>query len=287
MIDPSMSNSLADLAARIEAEHAAASEAARNHVEHAMLAGELLIEAKAQLGHGRWLPWLADRGIVERTAQLYMRLARNKETIKSATVADLTVRGAIMMLAPQASPEEIEDLKLGRLGDGETWLPIDDVVHRPEVHCRAEPHDPEWIEHLSAILDLVPAIEINQNNEIIDGLARWGAAKRVGATEIRVKVTQVVPSKRFLTDTIDLEHLELSIERNVTGGHGLPHIRSQLKPWAQHLQDHMFAEERAKRAREVGDEAEAERHQADAVRSYGIFKALSKPISEARMINEH
>jgi hypothetical protein len=94
-----ISNYLADLAARIEAEHAAASEAARSHVDHAMRAGDLLIEAKAQLGHGAWLPWLADRGIVERTAQLYMRLARNRETIKSATVADLTLRGSVEFLA--------------------------------------------------------------------------------------------------------------------------------------------------------------------------------------------
>jgi hypothetical protein len=131
-----------------------------------MRAGDLLIEATAQLGHGKWLPWLADRGIVERTAQLYMRLARNRETIKSATVTDLTVRGAAMMLAPQASPEEIEDLKLGRLGDGEIWLPIGEVVYRPEIHCRANPHDPEWIEHLAAILDLVPGIGLTSTTKL-------------------------------------------------------------------------------------------------------------------------
>jgi hypothetical protein len=45
----------------------------------------------------------------------------------------------------------------------------------------------------------------------------------------------------------------------------------------------MFAEERTKRAREAGDDAEAERHEADAARSYATFKALTKPISEARM----
>ena len=54
------SNSLADLAARIRAEHEATAVALRLSVMHAMAAGELLIEAKAQLGrHGAWLPWLA------------------------------------------------------------------------------------------------------------------------------------------------------------------------------------------------------------------------------------
>ena len=51
-------NSLPDLAARIKAEHEAVSTALKESVAHAIAAGELLIEAKAQLGHGQWLPWL-------------------------------------------------------------------------------------------------------------------------------------------------------------------------------------------------------------------------------------
>jgi hypothetical protein len=63
---------------------------------HAIAAGELLIEAKGRLMHGRWLPWLHEHcQIPERTAQLYMKLARHAPELKSATVADLTVRAAI------------------------------------------------------------------------------------------------------------------------------------------------------------------------------------------------
>ena len=65
------SNSLADLAARIRIEHRAASDKLSELLAHAMAAGDLLIEAKAQIPHGQWLPWLKDRvDISERTAQL-------------------------------------------------------------------------------------------------------------------------------------------------------------------------------------------------------------------------
>jgi len=42
-----LSNSLADLAARIRSEHEAHTVAMRRSLEHAIAAGELLIEAKA------------------------------------------------------------------------------------------------------------------------------------------------------------------------------------------------------------------------------------------------
>jgi hypothetical protein len=102
------SKSLADLAVRIKLEHAAYGDATRKGVEHAMAAGDLLLEAKAQLkaqlGHGQWLPWLTERcELSVRSAQLYMRLARNRSEIegKYATVAHLTLQAAASsLLAP-------------------------------------------------------------------------------------------------------------------------------------------------------------------------------------------
>src|SRR6516164_3462768 len=98
-------NSLPDLAARIRAEHEAVSAAFRDSVRHAIAAGELLIEAKGQLGHGRWLPWLRDYcTISERTAQLYMRVANNRAEIENqmrSGVADLSLNevAALLMLS--------------------------------------------------------------------------------------------------------------------------------------------------------------------------------------------
>jgi Protein of unknown function (DUF3102) len=85
-------------------EHEATAAALQRGVKHAMAAGDLLIEAKAhlktQLGHGKWLPWLAKNcAISERTAQLYIKLAKNRATIEKEmanpqSVADLTLNEA-------------------------------------------------------------------------------------------------------------------------------------------------------------------------------------------------
>jgi len=69
--DIARSSSLADLAARIGAEHEATDVALKRSVEHSMAAGDLLLEAKAQVPHGQWLPWLREHcAMSERTAQL-------------------------------------------------------------------------------------------------------------------------------------------------------------------------------------------------------------------------
>jgi hypothetical protein len=97
------SNSLTDLAARIKVEHAAAAEKLSEALRHAMAAGDLLIEAKGLVKHGQWLPWLKDHvDISERTAQLYMRVAKNRAEIeaqKRNDVADLSLGEAMALLA--------------------------------------------------------------------------------------------------------------------------------------------------------------------------------------------
>ena len=85
------------------AEHTAIHGLLSDSIRRAMAAGDLLIEAKAMVQHGQWLPWLRDHcKISERTAQLYMRCAKNRiEIEKSATVADLdlTLNEAAALLA--------------------------------------------------------------------------------------------------------------------------------------------------------------------------------------------
>jgi hypothetical protein len=96
------SNSLADLAARIKAEHEAVGIALKDSVRHAIMAGELLLQAKDQVPHGQWLPWLRDHcTISERTAQLYMRVAKNRSEIEDQIrngVADLSLNEAVALL---------------------------------------------------------------------------------------------------------------------------------------------------------------------------------------------
>ena len=64
-----------------------------------------LIEAKAMLSHGEWLPWLSERvNIPERTAQKLMRLAR--ECSNPSALADLGATKALMLLALPAEERE-------------------------------------------------------------------------------------------------------------------------------------------------------------------------------------
>lgn len=65
--------------------------------------GQRLIEAKAMLSHGEWLPWLEERvEFSERTAQKFMKIAR--EFSNPSAVADLGARKALTLLA--LPPEE-------------------------------------------------------------------------------------------------------------------------------------------------------------------------------------
>jgi hypothetical protein len=109
---------LAELAARINAEHQQAEAALRAGLAHARTAGELLLQAKEQCRHGEWLPWLkANVRFSERTAQAYMRVAKRWFELESKAqgLADLTFEDGLKLLAgptvqkavPVAVPETV------------------------------------------------------------------------------------------------------------------------------------------------------------------------------------
>jgi hypothetical protein len=177
-----LQDGLADLAARIRAEHKACAVAIKRGCEHAINAGKLLIEAKDLLGHGQWLPWLAEHCVLpERTAQLYMRLAHHAPEFeaKSATVADLTVRGAIKLLAPPvvgtskatyAAEEQQQDDGCANADFAKRGP--DDPIPAREIGEQGEPaqvarialawliladaRDPQLAEHLAAAIETLP-----------------------------------------------------------------------------------------------------------------------------------
>src|SRR3954470_23695699 len=104
-------NLLARLATRINGEHEAVLDLIKEGLEHAIVAGKLLIEAKAHVRHGDWLPWLrANCPFPERTADHYMLIARHsadglKE--KSTNLADLAVRN-VFAIPVSPRPKLIE-----------------------------------------------------------------------------------------------------------------------------------------------------------------------------------
>jgi hypothetical protein len=108
------SNSLAELAEHIRAAHGSVRNALRSAVERAMATGDLLIEVKSrpELKHGQWTPWLREHcEMSERTARLYMRLAKNRKVIEACEdAANLTLNAAARLLAPPKEDEKEDDL---------------------------------------------------------------------------------------------------------------------------------------------------------------------------------
>jgi hypothetical protein len=75
-VDLTDSSGSAALVPRINAAHDQAHQSARTAIEHAVECGRLLLEAKAKVAHGQWLPWIeANLSFGVRQAQKYIRLA--------------------------------------------------------------------------------------------------------------------------------------------------------------------------------------------------------------------
>lgn len=165
------------LVEQLNAEHRACLAAANDALQHAMRCGDLLIEAKAGVPHGEWQRWLADNfDGSTRSAQVYMRLAGNREVLesKNADSALLSIDGAMRLLAspsnnrlyPPASdnPAEYEDLV--------------------ERHQTYQANRNEWLN--TEFWPVVERIERGENvplgdcaallhksRDIINGLQRW------------------------------------------------------------------------------------------------------------------
>jgi hypothetical protein len=96
-----------DLAAAINDEHRRCGEALLTALDHAMRAGDLLIQAKAEIGHGNWQAWIEENfeGSL-RSAQDYMRLAKNRETIEAEKARSSAPLGIDRALRAIAAPNQ-------------------------------------------------------------------------------------------------------------------------------------------------------------------------------------
>jgi hypothetical protein len=114
------------IADRILYEHDEYERHQRKAIEHAIRCGELLAEAKQQVGHGNWTPWVnAHLDFTARTASNYMRIAANEKR-----VSDLgSVREALADLA-------------------------DPKPKRPPGPSTLDPFGPRWVPHLGRSLPL-------------------------------------------------------------------------------------------------------------------------------------
>lgn len=93
---------LESIAAEINREHQLCYSVFRTSLEHAMRAGELLVQAKEQVSHGQWLPWVeANCEFARNTATGYMQLHSYRELLNDRPVDHLGVREAIAYIAKQ------------------------------------------------------------------------------------------------------------------------------------------------------------------------------------------
>jgi len=145
-------NRLPILASEIRQAHADGQEAAQTAAERAIVAGHALIEAKQLVGHGGWLGWLReDCALAERTAQLYMRIA--KSGLESETVADLGIQAAAKAMvlylpdpfADTPPPEMAEWLAFSIWLSGEGWHPEGSAHHAEWLKRKGWSTPSEWM----------------------------------------------------------------------------------------------------------------------------------------------
>ena len=90
---------------------------------------------------------------------------------------------------------------------------VADIVWRKDLYPRFEA-DPATIQNYAECIDVLPPIEINQRNELIDGYHRWTAHKKKNVADIAVIVTKTVSDADLLKRAItaNAKHgLQLSI----------------------------------------------------------------------------
>lgn len=108
-------------------------------------------------------------------------------------------------------------------------IAVSDVVWREDLYPRSAPI-PSRIQQYATCIELLPPIEINQDNELIDGYHRWTAHKKMELEVIRAVVT--------LT-TSDAELDRLMARRNADGRVQLTQAEKKSKAlkWYQGLED--------------------------------------------------
>ncbi len=85
---------------------------------------------------------------------------------------------------------------------------VNEIIWREDLYPRIHA-DPATIQEYAENLEILPAIEINQNNELIDGYHRWTAHRKKEVEDIKVFVTQTANEAEFI---------KLAIQRNAIHG---------------------------------------------------------------------
>lgn len=85
---------------------------------------------------------------------------------------------------------------------------VDEIIYRDDLYPRVKT-DPTLVQKYAEDLDVLPPIEINQHNELIDGWHRWTAYKKREAETIPITITTTKSESHLLA---------LAAERNAKFG---------------------------------------------------------------------
>jgi hypothetical protein len=102
-------------------------------------------------------------------------------------------------------------------------LPLDAIKFRKDLYPRLETNA-MTVQKYAEDLSVLPPIEVNQHNELIDGWHRWTAHKKADAKTILTIATETAS---------DADLLELAIERNAT--HGLQLSQEDKRDMAKRI----------------------------------------------------
>ena len=172
---PATVPALPTLANSIREAHMACIEAAMKSVEEARRCGELLLQAKTQVDHGKWGAWIeANCGFANRTARMYMQIAERWSQLDEAKrqrVAEMSVRQAVVALRDETkakrtpkpastiedreAAEDAAELNEFRKLDKYLWRPVPSDEVRALAALAASPNEREdlvrlnhWMEQL-------------------------------------------------------------------------------------------------------------------------------------------
>lgn len=104
-----------------------------------------------------------------------------------------------------------------------TTVSVSEIVFRTDLYPRID-HDHATVSRYAEDLSVLPPVEVNQQNILIDGWHRWTAHRQAGSTTIPVTVTQTASEAQVF---------ELAVVRN--SAHGLPMSSADKAQYAKRI----------------------------------------------------
>ena len=162
--------------------------------------GRRLIEAKAQLSHGEWLPWLEEKvEFSEVTAQRFMRLAKEYEN--PSLVTDLGASKALALIALPVS-ERTEFATEKHLVNGEEKTAAEMTVKELKEAIREREEARAELSAAEAARDKM-AEDVKILNERVEGLV-----EEVSQRERELKALRERPAEVAVKEVVDTAAVE-------------------------------------------------------------------------------